>query len=343
MSAGGVSRRLQKSTDAICDRRDLPNPHSAKPSAVRRTVQLLIAVALAGACGLSLASNEAARVNVAVLGVRPGYGPAAISVVPNLAAMDRWIWVPGLTEGWDPQGLAFADGSLLISAYRSRSLLVDRGPCRVFRIDPENGRTTGRFDVPYPCGHAGGLAYAGDGMLYIADSRALFAVDLGSAFVAGKSPRFRVLRLERGLSGAFLAAGRRQVWIGAYREARPAEMFAFDLAPLDGLPDGAVLRKRAAVARIAIPSYAQGGAIAPDGAVWISRSEIGWGRLDRLDPGSGRIEAGYPMPGGIEGIAFDPSGRLWGVSETGVRHIPLRYPFFPLAFRLDPAHLRPGG
>ena len=130
-------------------------------------------------------------INRAILGQRPSYGPASISEVPNLAAIDRLIWMPGLDEGWDPQGLAVARGNLFVSAYRSDGLWMNRGPCRVFRVDPETGKETGYFDVPRPCGHAGGLAYAGGGKLFVADRRALFEVDLDDAF--GEAPRFRDL------------------------------------------------------------------------------------------------------------------------------------------------------
>ena len=119
---------------------------------------------------------EASR---AILGQKPSYGPASISEVPNFAAIDRLIWVPGLDEGWDPQGLAIGEGNLFVSAYQSGGLWVNRGPCRVFRIDPETGTETGHFDVPPPCGHAGGLAYADGGKLFIVwDTHALFEVAL---------------------------------------------------------------------------------------------------------------------------------------------------------------------
>jgi streptogramin lyase len=93
---------------------------------------------------------------------------------------------------------------------------------------------------------------------------------------------------------------------------------------------------------LAIPSYAQGAAVDPAGSLWVARGDIAWGVLERLDPATGRVAARYPVPGGIEGIAFDRSGRLWAVSEAGSRHIPLRYPFFPLVFRLDVARLSGG-
>jgi len=96
-----------------------------------------------------------------------------------------------------------------------------------------------------------------------------------------------------------------------------------------------------ASARLTIPSYAQGAAVAPSGKLWISRSEIAWGSLERLDIASGRIEQRYAVPGGVEGISFDASGQLWAVSEAGARHIPWRYPLFPVIFRLDIEHLTP--
>ena len=101
------------------------------------------------------------------------------------------------------------------------------------------------------------------------------------------------------------------------------------------LADGAVVNEELASARLTIPSYAQGAAVAPSGKLWISRSEIAWGSLERLDIAGGRIEQRYAVPGGVENISFDASGQLWAVSEAGARHIPWRYPFFPVIFRLD--------
>jgi len=248
--------------------------------------------------------------------------------------------MPGLDEGWNPQGLAVVDDKLLISAYRSDRFGTNRGPCRVFRVDPATGRETGRFDIPPPCGHAGGLAYAGGGTLYITDTHTLFEVDLESAFVA-PAPAFRTFPLGSGLRGALAASGRGEIWIGTYEEDRPGRIFKYDRAVLKALADGAVVNEQSASARLTIPSYAQGAATTPSGKLWISRSEIAWGSFERLDISSGLIEQRYPAPGGIEGISFDASGRLWAVSEAGARHIPWRYPFFPVIFRLDIERLNP--
>ena len=183
-------------------------------------------------------------------------GPRSASV-PNLAAANWLIWVPGLDQGWDPQGLAVARGSLFVSGYRSLGTWQNRGPCRVFRVDPESGRETGHFDVPIPCGHAGGLAYAGAGKLFIADTHTLFEVDLDRAF-SGAAPKFRVFPLGPGLKGAFAVSGDGAIWIGDYEETRPAKAFKFDLAALRSLPDGAVPSAAMAAAVVPLPELGAG-------------------------------------------------------------------------------------
>jgi hypothetical protein len=272
------------------------------------------------------------------LGRPPGYGPSAVSDTPNTAAIDRLIWMPGLDRGWDPQGLAVAGDSIFVSAYQSGGVWQDRGPCRVFRVDPNTGAETGHFDLPAPCGHAGGLAYAGAGKLFVADTHTLFEVDLDRAF-AGTAPTLRIFRLGHGLAGGFAVSGAGDFWLGKYVERGQTEAFRYQVGTVARLHDGATLTVGAASAVISVPSYAAGGAIDDSGTLWISRGDIGWGFLDRLDPATGRLKTRYPICAGIEGIAFDRMGQLWGVSEDGTRHIPWRYPFFPLIFRLDPARL----
>jgi hypothetical protein len=300
----------------------------------RAAARFVAVSAVIGTCGISPVSRDIGALDHPVLGARPSYGPAAVSAVPNLAAAGALVWLPGLDEGWDPQGLAVVEGSLLISAYRSDRFGVNRGPCRVFRVDPATGRETGHFDLPPPCGHAGGLAYAGGGTLFIADTHTLFEVDLESAFTTGR-PLFRTFPLAPGLRGALAVSGQDGIWIGTYEEDQPGRIFKFDLAVLKALGYGSVLTEQLASAKLAIPSYAQGAAVAPCGKLWISRSEIGWGSLERLDMASGLVEQRYAVAGGIEGISFDASGRMWAVSEAGARHFPWHYPFFPVVFRLD--------
>jgi hypothetical protein len=300
-----------------------------------RITRVTAALAIIGVCGLAPAPPA---LPTGVLGQPPSYGPGAISNVPNLAAIDRLIWMPGLDRGWVPQGLAVVGHAILVSAYRSNAAWQNRGPCRIFRVEPENGGETGHLDVPAPCGHAGGLAYAGTGKLFLTDTHSLFEIDAVQAFVE-RTPKFRIYQLSRGLKGAFAISGTGSIWIGDYEEDHTARAFRFDRAILARLDDGAILKTGAASAVVSIPNYAQGGALDGSGRFWFSRSDIGWGFLDRVDTRTGRVEKRYATCAGIQGIAFDKTGRLWAVSEDGARHFPWRYPFFPLIFRLDPARL----
>jgi hypothetical protein len=299
-----------------------------------RWSQRLLALAVVGICGISPISRDIHGEDHAVLGTQPSYGPATVSAVPHREAIGQLLWVPGLDEGWNPQGLAVVEGSLLISAYQSDRFGVNRGPCRVFRVDPGTGGETGHFDVPPPCGHAGGLAYAGGDKLYITDTHTLFEVGLRSAFT-DLVPAFRTFPLGPGLRGALAASGRGEIWIGTYEEDRPGRIFKFDRSVLERLPDGATLSVGWASTSQMIPSYAQGAAVTASGTLWVSRSEIGWGALEEFDLTSGRAGRRYPVPGGIEGISFDAAGQIWAVSEAGARHNRWVSPFFPVIFRLD--------
>jgi sugar lactone lactonase YvrE len=305
--------------------------------------------ACAGLAGIGLAAitlpvMPAEGEGAAILGARPGYGPAMVSTPPNQAAVAKRIWMPGLDDGYNAQGLAVAGGSILVAAYRSESPDIHRGPCRVFRVDPANGNTTALVDVPPPCGHAGGLAVASaNGRLYVADTHTLFAANLASIFDG--PARFRAIPLGPGVIGGLAVSGADAIWLGSYREDGPGRLYRFTTAGLDRLPEGMALNAADAAAQIAIPSHAQGAAIDAAGRLWVARSELHWGELDRLDPASGKVEREYKAPPGIEGIAFDADGRLWAVSEAGARHYydswrGLVLPFYPLIVAIDPTRLQ---
>jgi sugar lactone lactonase YvrE len=280
----------------------------------------------------------------AIGGVGPHYGPEMVAAVPNERAIARRFWVPELDAGYDPQGLAVIDGAVLVSAFRSTEFEVNRGPCRVFRLDPDSGRETGQVDVPAPCGHAGGLAVADGEALYSADTHTLFAVPLREAF-AGEAPLFRRIPLGPGLVGALATATPGAIWSGTYREDGPGRLYRFSGELLARLTDGDTLRVADASAQLAIPSYAQGAAFDRTGKLWVARSHARWGELDRLDSTTGAVERRYATAPGIEGIAFDSRGLMWAVSEAGARHVydnffaALVMPFFPLVFVIDPQRL----
>jgi sugar lactone lactonase YvrE len=307
-----------------------------------------LAAAFAALLGLGLAATlpprSAATGGEPIRGARPGYGPALVTAMPNEAAIGPRLWMPGLDDWYNPQGLAVVGGSIVVAAYRSDMPRVYRGPCRVFRIDPASGAETGHFDVPPPCGHAGGLAAAANGKLYIADTHTLFMTELAGAF-DGPMPRFHVIPLGPGVTGGLAVSGAGEIWLGSYNKDGPGRLYRFAAAALDAMLDGTALNAENATAALAIPSHAQGAAVDGAGRLWVARSDLRWGELDRLDLASGQVEREYKVPPGIEGIAFDGAGRLWAVSEAGARHfydqswMALVIPFYPLIFAIDPARL----
>jgi hypothetical protein len=277
------------------------------------------AALVTGAYAAQVAVPAAETSPAPISGIAPSYGPKTVSAVPNAAAIVRRIWLPGLDAGYDPQGLAVDGGGIYVSAYRSDSFGVRRGPCRVIRIDLETGGPTGYVDVPSPCGHAGGLAVGGDGMLYVADTHTLFATPLAQAF--GPGARFRQFPLGPGVIGGLAASTPDGIWLGTY-ENGPGRLFRFTAATLARLSEGETLGAPQAATVLTIPDHAQGAAI-----------------------GGGAPQRRYEIAPGTEGIAFGSAGRLWAVSEAGSRHIydhpflGLFEPFFPLVFALDLSRL----
>jgi hypothetical protein len=51
--------------------------------------------------------------------------------------------------------------------------------------------------------------------------------------------------------------------------------------------------------------------------------------------GNGKALAEHEVPVGIEGLAFDSSGKLWSVSEAGARKYYDWPVLFPLVFAID--------
>lgn len=270
-------------------------------------------------------------------GTRPTFTDRQLTGVPNGAAILRSLWVPGLDDGFVPQGLAIQDGIVFLSGYVSVDPKQGRGPCRLYRIDPQSLAVNGRLDLPAACGHAGGAARGSRGTLYVADTHVVIEVRLTSG-TGEVGTVVRTTRLKGRLLGSFAAGSSDALWLGGYRREGDAETRLYRI-PFTALA-APEIDETQATASLPLPDRAQGAAFAPDGGLWITRSGSKFGELLRLDPKTGSIRTRHDMPAGIEDISFAPDGRLWSVVEAGSRRWNSWTTFFPLVFEIDVARLR---
>lgn len=291
---------------------------------------------------MALALAACASLSTAPLGERPSY-LEAVTPVPNEGAILQRIWTPGIDDAWIPQGLTVAGDRVLLAQYRPMpDLRSSTGPCRVVALDMATGRTVGEFAMPVgACTHAGGLAWLGNGELLLADTRTIFRIDLDRALASGRAEgAMKSLRLAGDLRGSFAAFDGTHPWIGTWTKDAVAKsrLYRLDSALFDAL-DGQTIDDKRATASIPIPLESQGAAFAKDGSIWTSSSNGKWGKLYHLAAG-GTIVAAHEMTAGLEDLAFDARGRLWGVSESGTRKY-LSWPTkFPFVFAIDVERLK---
>jgi hypothetical protein len=265
-------------------------------------------------------------------GAAPTYTDRKLSDVPNAAAMTARLWIPGLDEGFVPQGVAMVGTDLFVSSYRSVDSKQGRGPCRLYRIDPASGALRGTLALPASCGHAGGLARGPSGRLFVADTRAVFEVVLDAAAVGEV---VRTITLTGVVRGSFAAGTKDALWLGTYAKDGEPRLFKFSFAALKD-----VLGEADAAQSLLLPKEAQGGAFDASGRLWITRSGSRFGELMQLDTITGAVKVRYAMPAGIEDLSFDADGQLWSLSEAGSRRWLGWETFFPVIFRIDPQRLR---
>jgi hypothetical protein len=202
------------------------------------------------------------------------------------------------------------------------------------------GKAAGHFDLPVgACTHSGGLAYLGNGMLLLADTRQLFRIDLDKALATGKAEgAMKAVKIAGELRGSYATFDGRDAWIGTWTKEQPkARMFRLDPRLFDDY-DGQTVKEERAVESIPVPLEAQGAVFDRSGKLWVSASSGAFGKLYRLDR-RGNVEAEFPMVAGLEDLGIDAAGNLWGLSESGTRkylHWPTRFPFI---FRIDVSKL----
>jgi hypothetical protein len=255
--------------------------------------------------------------------------PALAQTPPNASAILSRFPLPGLDDGFIPQGLTAMGGDILLGGY----MWPLPGPqaCRIYRLSPA-GETKAARDVDAPCSHAGGLANA-SGRLFIADTKRLIELDPGD--LSAK----KVWPLAKPLVGSFLAGRDGEIWIGDYLTKGEAKIFRIRLADLDKA--GKTLAESDTSASLPIPLKTQGAAFAADGSLWLSQSGQTFGSITHHDGRTGALLATYPAPTGIEDIGFDQNGVLWTSSETGSRRWNKAKAPFPFVYSIDIGKLRP--
>ena len=227
-----------------------------------------------------------------VSGARPTYDGRELSDVPNAQAITRRLWMPGLDEGFVPQGLTVMAGTVYVAAYRS----AERG--RLARIDVD-------------------AAIRGEGE---------------KAIVAERT-------IDKKLGPSFLTYDGKVLWFGPYERAGAQKLYG--IAPAELFDPAQAHETLADISRtLPLPPLVQGAAFDAQGRLWLSTSSSRFGKLHRLDPDTGAVEAEFDMPAGIEDIGRDAEGMLWSVSEAGTRRWQGWSTFYPLVFRFDPALLR---
>ena len=298
--------------------------------------------AIAAAAALLIASAAAGA--SPILGTKPGYPLSEPESIPNQDAIGRRVWAPGLDDGFVPQGLAVDGRYVYLGGYHSSDPKVSTGPCRVYRVEMESGKTAGSFDMPGDCKHSGGLAAVGKGMLVVTDTRQMWRIDAEKALAAGKAEgaiRGTVL-LGGDLFGSFASFDGTDLWIGRYtvqKEAASAKIHRVALKVFDEF-DGRTITEAQVAETLPSPPLGQGMAFQGKDVIWIasSSSQIGW--LHRLDRASAHVLARYDVVIGIEGIAFDSTGKLWAVSEAGARKWLHWKTHFPVIFEIDVSRLK---
>lgn len=265
------------------------------------------------------------------LGKQPAYTSRQLSPLPNGQAVTRKFWLPGLEEGYVPQGVTFLNGRLFVSSYLSADPKQDRGPCRLFMIEPETGRVLSRLDLPAQCGHAGGLTKGQRGNIIVADTRHLFEIEITKQKPDEFGRVLRVIALVGKLKGSFAASTSDAIWLGAYEREGEPKLFKIPWAALQQPK----ISEAQATEAVALPLNAQGAAFDASNDLWVTRSGSKFGELLKLDRKSGAVLLRYEMPIGVEDISFEPGGALWSLSEAGSKRWNAWSAFYPLAFRVD--------
>jgi hypothetical protein len=197
--------------------------------------------------------------------------------------------------------------------------------------------------MPEDCGHAGGLAMVGGGMLVVSDTRTLYKIDLRRAMESKntKDALVSVVKLGGALKGSFVDFDGTDLWIGSSeKDANKAMAHRLSLGIFEQFNGKPAIKEDVALSAIPIPTEANGMAFDARGALWLASSNSKYGALYRLDSKTGEVQARFDMVIGIEDLGFDTDGKLWAVSEAGTRRWSKWSKTYPVIFQMDVSALK---
>ncbi len=260
-----------------------------------------------------------------VRGPRPVYTRKTLSDFRNDNRLCHGVWLPTPRNDLVPQGLAISGRTAWLSGFHYRKGYGQR-PCLLTQFDIVTGATlayhgaifgrVGQRSRTY-CRHGGGVVQRGK-WLWIVEKNRLWLVDPNQKTNILEASR--VWRLVAPVRGSAVVMTATRVGLVPYQKKGAPRIHWFSLkrllAPgvLDLAVRGSGRRQLGAEATTRIPRFVQGATVAPNGSLYLARSNLSCGEL--VTP-HGRRVAFIP---GAEGIQFANGGkRLWVVSESGAK------------------------
>lgn len=248
---------------------------------------------------------------------------------PNADSVVNSAFVPGLDEGFTPQGFARFGDDFVLSGY----INADRRYCRVYWIGSRDLLEKQHFDIPVKCSHAGGVAYSPNGEIIVSEESKLIVWRPlpGTIF---PSNGISQISIRRGLRGTFLSTSPDGLLLGSFDHKRnvtvvrtfPWRVLGYrEISPSDASDTVDLLPRTQGAGRDA------------NGNLWTS-SQGNPNLLSLMSP-AGEVLRSFPFLRGLQGVVYDENGMIWTVSESGAGAYANRADIYPAIMQVDPRKL----